>query len=141
MIRSCRSDAHDISRAMSCRQKKTSIQGESRNSQDSCWCTRFGRGYESTSHCNLSHNRVYFCSRADCVGSYAYAYLCLARAGSWTSWAYASCTTIRGACVDLSVGKRSDIWNFGIDQGSCSLATCWALSILLVGREIERDEK
>lgn len=65
--KSCRSDA--TSHYVSCHPKKTIIQGETFNSQRSL-CTRFKRGCELTIHYHLSHNRIDYRGRTDCVESY-----------------------------------------------------------------------
>jgi len=43
--------------------------------------------------------------------------------------------------VDFAVGESRDIWKLGIFEGSCCLATGWALSILLVSCQVEGDEE
>lgn len=42
---------------------------------------------------------------------------------------------------DLSMGKSCNIWELRILERACSLAACGALSIFLVGCDVEGDEQ
>jgi hypothetical protein len=86
---------------------------------------------------NVSGLRPLF--TAICSSHCAY-HLGLAGAGDWAT---RSC----GAGADaelwdnLAVGESSNIWDLSILEGTSSLATSWALSILLVGGDVEGDEE
>lgn len=69
-----------------------------------------------------------------------------ARAGDWAVWGGAGGRSAVGnrafGCwVDLAAGEGSNIWDLSRGEGAGSLATSWALAILLVGRKVEGDEK
>jgi hypothetical protein len=49
--------------------------------------------------------------------------------------------SVRQSRINLTVGESSDIRNLGILQGSGGFTASRALSILLVGREVEGNEE
>jgi hypothetical protein len=51
------------------------------------------------------------------------------------------CVTILFLRHDLSMGKSCNVWKLGILERTRSLAARGALSILLVGRNVEGDEE
>jgi len=72
--------------------------------------------------------------------------LSLARSSD-ASWSCAGgssitiCMAIVLLWVDLAVCKGRDIRDLRIDQGTGGLSSCWALAVLLVGGDVERDEE
>ena len=67
--------------------------------------------------------------------------LSLAGASDWTAWGSGGTSVRDWRSVDLSVGESRNIWELSILKRSRSLATSSLLSILLIGSDIERDEK
>lgn len=67
--------------------------------------------------------------------------LSLAGTSNWTTWSSGGASVGDWRGVDLSVGKSRNIWELSILKRSRSLATSSLLSVLLIGSDIERDEK
>ena len=67
--------------------------------------------------------------------------LSLAGTGNWATWGGGGTSVGDRRGVDLSVGNGSHIWDLSVLKGASSLATSSLLSILLVGRDVERYEE